>query len=269
MRIGFLGTGQMATALVNGLLANQAWPKEQITGLDIAKAARRNFTLATGVECTEPTAARAALNEIVVLAVKPQQAEAAAAILTDLPQPSLIISIAAGIPLASLEKWLGRERRLVRVMPNTPATIGQGVSVYACNREVNDQDRKNVERIFNAVGLVRELNEASLDAVTALSGSGPAYVFELIQGLTEAGIAVGLAPELALELTVHTVAGSAAMVERGIGSPEQLAKAVTSPGGTTEAGLAVMRKAGFRKILRETVTAARDRSSELGRKKQT
>ncbi len=263
MNIGFLGTGKMATAIVRGLVGKQAWPAEKILGYDISPVACESFTRATGVACSVRLADWVRRSDVIVLAVKPQQARAAAEAVRSPSSGQLVISIAAGLSLGKLAQWLGHDR-LVRVMPNTPATIGHGVSVYAHAPGAGLSDREIVERIFGAVGLVRHLEEPLLDAVTALSGSGPAYVFELIQGLAEAGTAVGLEPGLALELTVQTVIGGATMVQQGIGSPEQLRDAVTSPGGTTEAGLRVLREGGFRQLLASTVRSACDRSVELG-----
>jgi pyrroline-5-carboxylate reductase len=150
-------------------------------------------------------------------------------------------------------------------MPNTPLMVGKGATAFACAEAVTESDRAFVTSMFSAVGVVHEVPEEQLDAVTALSGSGPAYVFEMIQALVDAGAAVGLPADVALKLTVQTVAGAAEMVARGIGSPDALRAAVTSRGGTTEAGLAVLGEADFRNVIADVVRAAARRSEELGR----
>ena len=149
-------------------------------------------------------------------------------------------------------------------MPNTPALVSKGAAVYACSGGVTADDRALVERIFGAVGIVMEMDESKLDAVTGLSGSGPAYVFEMIQAMVDGAEVVGLAPEAALALTVETVAGAAEMVARKMGTPDELRTAVTSPGGTTAAGLAVLEDAEFRDIIKRVIQAASERSAELG-----
>jgi len=151
------------------------------------------------------------------------------------------------------------------VMPNTPVVVGMGASVFAAAAGVDEADRRLVGRMFGAVGLALEMPEERLDAVTALSGSGPAYAFEMIRALTAGAVALGLPPEAALQLAAQTLAGAAEMVRRGLGTPEQLRVAVTSPGGTTAAGLAVLDRAGFPALVAEVLRAARDRSVELGR----
>jgi pyrroline-5-carboxylate reductase len=176
----------------------------------------------------------------------------------------LLVSIAAGLPLSRLCSWFGHSR-VIRTMPNTPLLVGYGATVFTCAEAVSDADREFVRRIFGALGTVHEMPETAMDAVTALSGSGPAYMFEMVQALVDAGAAVGLEAEAAFELVTQTMAGAAAMLKRGMGTPEELRIAVTSPGGTTAAGLGVLQAAGFRELLQQTVRAARDRSIELGR----
>ncbi len=262
MNIGFIGTGKMATAIARGLIRQQAWPGTALFGVDVSAQARAEFTASTSAPCLPDLAALAAKADILILAVKPQDAAAAAEQVAPHSRDKLIISIAAGLTLEKLCAWLGH-RRIVRVMPNTPATVGQGVTVYACAPAVTETDKQLTERIFGAVGMVRPLPEELLNAATALSGSGPAYVFEVMQALIKAGTEVGLEPGLARELTAQTMLGSAAMVLQNVGSPEQLRDAVTSPGGTTEAGLRILRKGKLEELLSNTVRAARDRAREL------
>ncbi len=262
MNLGFFGAGKMATAIARGLIDKHIWCAKRMAAVDVAPQARADFTAATGVFCGDIPQALVERSDIIVLAVKPQQAREAAASVAGTLGDRLLISIAAGLTIARLADWFDH-RRIVRVMPNTPATVGQGMAVYACAEAATGSDRELTKEIFGAVGRVREAPESTLDAVTALSGSGPAYIFELIEALTQAGAAVGLDRELALELTLQTVLGSVAMVQQKVGDPEALRNAVTSPGGTTEAGLRVLRENGFREMLKQTVRAARDRSAEL------
>jgi len=201
---------------------------------------------------------------VVLLAVKPQAAEDAVVPLAGACAGKLVISICAGLPLARLAGWFASQR-VIRVMPNTPLVVGQGATVFTCGTDVTRGDRAVAQRIFGALGVALELPEEMMDAVTALSGSGPAYVFEMIQGLVEAGVEAGLPADVALVLTVQTVAGAAEMVRRGLGAPDELRAAVTSKGGTTAAGLAVFARADYRRLLKEVVRAARERSAELGR----
>ncbi len=262
MKIGFLGTGKMATAIARGLIDKKDWGPEQMAGMDISAEAREQFEATTGIPAFEHLSQLAQHSQAIVLGVKPQQAREASQAARDHFQDKLVISIAAGLPLTKLSRWFGHQR-IVRVMPNTPSTVGRGMSVYACGNEVTEEDTGLVESVLGAIGMVERLEEKHLDAATALSGSGPAYIFEIMQGLIEAGEAAGLPPETATRLTAQTVAGAAAMVQEKIGSPEELRDAVTSPGGTTEAGLKVLHKGNLRKLIKKTVLAARDRSIEL------
>lgn len=264
MKLAFIGGGKMATAMARGLVATDAWPRADLQAADVLPAAREAFTQATGVPCADSAAAIVNAADVLVLAVKPQGAQAAVAPLAAACRGKLVISICAGLKLATLARWFGSDR-VVRVMPNTPLTVGQGASVFACAAGVTPADQAVVRRIFGALGVVHELPEELLDAGTALSGSGPAYVFEFIQALAEAGTGLGLPPEVALALATQTVAGAAEMVRQGLGTPDALRDAVTSKGGTTAAALAVLAQREFRGLLREALTAARNRSLELGR----
>jgi pyrroline-5-carboxylate reductase len=264
MKLAFIGAGKMATAMARGLVETNTWARADLLAADVAPAAREAFTLATGVACAESAERIVGAADVLVLAVKPQGAQAAVAPLAAGSRGKLVISICAGLKLATLARWFGSER-IVRVMPNTPLMVGQGAAVFACAAGVTAADKAVAQRIFGALGIVHELPEDLLDAVTALSGSGPAYVFEFIQALADAGAALGLPADVALALAAQTVAGAAEMVRRGLGTPDALRDAVTSKGGTTAAALAVLAKRDFRGLLREALTAARDRSVELGR----
>lgn len=263
MELLFIGAGKMATALGAGIARYHLWPLEGIAATDIAAPAREAFTAATGIRCVASAADVIATAEVVLLAVKPQVAEAAVKALPPLRPGALVISICAGITIARLAGWFGTGR-VIRVMPNTPLMVGKGASAYALGPAADEAAAAVAERLLGTLGIVRQVGEAQLDAVTALSGSGPAYVFELAKAMAEAGEKVGLEPELALDLTVQTIAGAAEMMARKLGTPEQLRDAVTSPNGTTAAGLAVLSQNHFRDLVEKVVTAARDRSLELG-----
>jgi pyrroline-5-carboxylate reductase len=254
----------MATAIARGLVDNGVFTTAELAAVDVSAAARAAFTAATGVACGDDAAAAIEPADAVLLAVKPQVAAAAVAPVAGLCGGKLVISICAGLPVAKLAGWFSHER-IIRVMPNTPVTVGRGAAVFYCGAGASAADRALAEQIFGAVGIVLEMDEAQLDGVTALSGSGPAYVFEMIQALIDGAVAIGLPPDAAFALTVQTVAGAAEMVQRGLGTPDELRVAVTSPGGTTAAGLAVLSAAGFRDLIAIVLRAARDRSVELGR----
>ena len=264
MKLGFLGTGKMATAIAKGLVGKQVWQAADQIGFDVSPEACAAFQQATGVRSANDVEAFGRAADILLLAVKPQMAAAAVSPLRASGAGKLIISIAAGLPLAKLCIWFGHDR-IIRVMPNTPSMVGCGAAVYACGAGVETADRETAARIFGAVGIALEMPEAQLDAVTALSGSGPAYVFEMIRVLVEGAKALGMPEDAALQLTVQTVAGAAAMLTEGMGTPTDLRRAVTSPGGTTAAGLAVLDEADFPELMAKVLEAARDRSIELGR----
>lgn len=263
-RLVLVGAGKMGTAIAQGLVAAEVWPREGLAAVDVSAPARAAFEAATGLAVAESLEAVVPEAAVVVVAVKPQVAPGVVPLLEGTCGDALVVSIMAGVTLARLGEWLGGSR-IVRVMPNTPLTVGKGASVFACGPGVDEADRDTVRRIFGALGVVYEMDEDKLDAVTALSGSGPAYVFEMIQALVDAAVAVGLPAPEALALTAQTVAGAAEMVQQGLGTPEELRIAVTSPGGTTAAGLEVLGSADFRGLIRDVVRAARDRSVELGR----
>ncbi len=264
MNILFVGAGKMATALAGGLARNKVFPTEAIAACDISPAARESFQAATGLPCQETPASLIGAAEVIVLAVKPQTAEIAVRALPPRQKAVIVISICAGINTAKLRSWFGGGR-IVRVMPNTPLLVGKGASCYALGPDADKEAAKITEQIFSSLGQVWQVPEDWLDAVTAISGSGPAYMFEFIEALRLAGVKLGLPTELALALAVQTMSGAAEMLRQNLGSPEDLRRAVTSPGGTTAAALAVLEKAAFRQTIEEMARAAQARSLELGR----
>lgn len=201
---------------------------------------------------------------MLILCVKPGDVPEALREAGDLTG-KLLISIAAGVPLRRLREWAPGAPRLIRVMPNTPALIGKGAAAYAAAEGATTEDMAVTERIFGAVGVVVSVKEELLDAVTGLSGSGPAFVYTVIEALADGGVLMGLPRDVALRLAAQTVLGAAAMVlETGM-HPAQLRDQVTSPGGTTIAGIEVLEAAGMRAAIIGAVRAATERSSELGK----
>lgn len=264
MSLAFLGAGKMATAIARGLVGEQVYAPAAIRAADPYAAARAAFTASVGAATSDDNAAVIADADTVVLAMKPQDAGAALAPLRGAFAGKLLISICAGLSIAKLSAWTGSDR-IVRVMPNTPAMVNKGASVFACGGAVTAADREQTRRILGAIGIVMEMDESQLDAVTGLSGSGPAYVFEFIQALVDGAAGVGLDREQALALVVQTVAGAAEMLRQDLGTPDELRAAVTSKGGTTAAGLQVMADGNFRDLMARTVARATARSMELGR----
>ncbi|QDU88170.1 Pyrroline-5-carboxylate reductase [Pirellulimonas nuda] len=266
-KLAFIGAGQMATALAGGMVRSKQADARQIWASDPDPKARERFESAIpGANAVAETAQAVIDAETVVLAVKPQYAgEALADAAPAIDALTLVVSIAAGVKIGSIAAALPDGARVVRVMPNTPCLIGQGASAYCLGPHATSEDGRRVAKILGAVGMAIELPERLLDAVTGLSGSGPAYVYTVIEALTDGGVLVGLPRDAALRLAAHTVAGAAAMVIETGQHPAQLRDVVTSPGGTTIAGLAELERGGLRSTLIDTVAAATDRSQELGR----
>jgi pyrroline-5-carboxylate reductase len=266
-RIGSIGAGRMATALARGFVGSKTVAPDAIVAADPSEAARAAFVREVpGATIGRDNATVAGSAEVVLLAVKPQQMnDALAEIRAALQQDALVVSIAAGVTLARLAAGLPANQRIVRVMPNTPCLIGRGASAYSLGPHATAEDGLLVAKLLASVGAVYEVPETQLDAVTGLSGSGPAFVYSMIEALSEGGAAVGLPPKLAAELAARTVAGAAEMVLQTGETPSVLRDRVTSPGGTTQAGLEVLGKRGFRQAVVDAVTAATHRSAELGR----
>ncbi len=261
MTLGFIGSGKMATALVEGVLRAGLCAPSDIHASDALPAASAALAEKCGVTIAPDNRALAAAAQILILCVKPTDASAALGEMET--RGKLVISIVAGLPLAALA-GAAPGARIIRVMPNTPALIGRGAAAYALGPTATPEDEAAAQRILGAVGAAFPVSEKLLNAVTGLSGSGPAYVYVIIEALADAGVLEGLPRELALELAARTVAGGAAMVlETGL-HPGQLRDMVASPGGTTIAGLAALERAGLRAALIDAVHAATARSRELG-----
>ncbi len=263
--LGFVGTGRMATALAQALVRSDVVLPEQLYGHDPVPAAAKRFAQESSGQPAGSNRQLARTCRTLVLAVKPQQVEAAAAELApELNERHLVVSILAGVPLRRLRKLLGPGPRLVRVMPNTPCLLGQGASAFCVEPGCSQQDVAWVRRLLEPAGYCAQVPEHLMDAVTGLSGSGPAYVFVIIEALSDAGVRMGLPRELATQLAAHTVAGAAQMVIQTDLHPAQLKDQVTSPGGTTIAGLQQLESHGLRAALMAAVEAATWRSAELG-----
>lgn len=264
-QIGMIGAGQMATALARGLLGAGLVAAERLRASDPSAEARRQFAEATGAETTEDNQEVARWADVVFLAVKPQQMPAVLAELNGrLGAEKLAISIAAGMGLKKLSAGLGAEVRLVRVMPNTPCLVGQGASAYCLGQNATEEDARLVEQLLGAAGLVCRVDEKLMDAVTGLSGSGPAFVYLMIEALSDGGVRMGLPRSVATALAAQTVLGAAQMVLKTGQHPAVLKDRVASPGGTTIAGLKALEQGALRGTLMAAVEAAARRSAELG-----
>jgi len=264
-KIGFIGGGNMAEAIIKGLLAGGV----QAGAIMVAEpiSLRRNFLSSEYSVVTDDNLDVARQADIIILAIKPQ---VAASVLTAL-EPAitankLIISIMAGISTGFIEETLTNGVRVVRSMPNTPALIQTAATAVCAGRKATEQDLETAREIFSLVGTVVTVPEKQMDAVTGLSGSGPAYVFTFIEALSDAGVKNGLQRDVALQLAVQTVLGAAKMMAESTEHPAQLRDKVTSPGGTTIAALHALEKDGFRGVIMDAVDAACKRSKELAGK---
>jgi pyrroline-5-carboxylate reductase len=266
LRVGFIGCGAMASALAGGLVA-AGIGRDRIAGADPSADCRKAFGERVGAPVRSDNTGLVADSDIVVLAVKPGVVAPALEALAGEPglDRPLWISIAAGVGLRDLEARLPAAARVVRAMPNTPALARCGATAFAANRHASEADRAAARALFEAVGYVWESpSEDLLDAVTGLSGSGPAYVFLVLEALGDAGVRAGLPRDAAYELAFHTVRGAAQLAIDSGGHPAALKDQVTSPGGTTIAGLERLEACGVRAALYEAVAAATRRSRELG-----
>ncbi len=266
-RIGFIGSGQMAAALARGWLAAGLVTPERIAAADPVPAARERFRADVGVAAAETNAAAVASADLLVLAVKPQTmaavcAEAREAIGRRRPR---VVRIAAGFTLSRLKADLGEATRLVRVMPNTPCLVGESASGFAPGPNATAEDVALVQKLLDAVGRAVRVPEPLLDAVTGLSGSGPAFVYLMIEAMSDGGVKAGLPRDVATTLAAQPVLGAAKMVLTSGRHPGALKDDVASPAGTTIAGLHELERAGLRGALMNAVEAAARRAAELGK----
>ncbi len=264
--IAFVGAGKMASAMVDGLLKQSGEDPSSLACTCGNDPSGPGLAKRTGIHYIAEAGELASRAEVVVLACKPQQ-------LPSLPELSrqtegkLILSILAGTGLDTLKQRFPKARACVRAMPNTPGQIGAGITAFAHDGSLGDADRSQVDTILASLGIVIEVEEEALDAITALSGSGPAYLFAFTEALIEAGVGLGLPKDTASLLARETVIGAAKLLESANRPPEALRQAVTSPGGTTEAALNVFQREGLNRIVEHALRAAHHRSIELSQLK--
>jgi pyrroline-5-carboxylate reductase len=266
-KMGFIGGGNMGEALIKGLIGSGLVESNRILVNDISQERLQHLHSAYRVQIVTSHLELARSVDVILLAVKPQQVgEVLAEIRGGLEHLPLLISIAAGVQLATLEEGLGQPVPVVRVMPNTPALVLAGASALSAGTHATSEHMSIARILFEAVGQVVEVNEAHMDAVTGLSGSGPAYIFMVMEALIDAGVLLGLSRPVARDLAVQTTLGTAKLLSESGAHPATLKDQITSPGGTTIHGLAVLEKGGLRGMLMDAVAVATKRSRELGRK---
>ncbi|HXR36512.1 MAG TPA: pyrroline-5-carboxylate reductase [Candidatus Binataceae bacterium] len=270
-KLGFIGAGNMGQALAHGLVAHKVFKATQLMASDVDAVRRRKFSRATGIAAVRDNLDVVREAPAIVLAVKPQTidavlAEIGAQITSDgTAARKLFISIAAGVPIERIQSLLGAKCRVIRVMPNAPAMVGEGMAALVRGASATKADEAFALRLFRAVGQAVALNdERLLDAVTALSGSGPAYVYLFVKAMADAGVEQGLPAKLAQEMALQTLCGAAAQMRQSKMPVEELIRVVASPGGTTEAALRSFAANGFPGVVAAAIKAAADRSRELG-----
>jgi pyrroline-5-carboxylate reductase len=264
--IGFVGGGNMAEALIRGLVRGGHVPAERVWASGPRPERMAELKAAYAIRATGDNREVARQSQILVLSVKPQILDRVLLEIADAVTPgALVISLAAGVSTAAIERRLASGARVIRSMPNTPAVIGAGATAIAAGSHAEASDLELARFVFDAVGITVVLDETQLDAVTGLSGSGPAYIFLILEALADAGVKVGLSRRTAQKLAAQTVMGSAKLLLDTDGHPGQLKDMVTSPGGTAIAGLHTLEQGGLRTTLINAVEAATLRSRELGR----
>lgn len=263
--LGIIGAGNMAEAIARGVTSRNVLSAAQIVAADVSPARRELFDRQLGIRAVQNGVDAARDSKMILLSVKPQQMrDALGGIGAVLPSDALVISIAAGISTALIETGLGKGTwRVIRTMPNTPMLVGEGMVAISGGRHATADDLARARRLFEPAATVIEVPEEQLDAVTALSGSGPAYFFFLVEQMIAAGVEMGLSEDQARLLASKTVLGAAKMLATVPDSPEELRRKVTSPGGTTEAAIRFMEAENFPAIVRNALHAAQRRSREL------
>ena len=265
LNVGFLGAGKMATAMAKGFLRAGLVSQSQLIASDVADGARQAFEHQLGARATEDNAEVVRFARILFIAVKPDQVlELLDEVRPRLTDAHLIISIAAGVTLGKIEDALFEGARVVRVMPNTPALVGASASAFSVGTSASREDAILVQKFLSAVGLALEVKEKLLDAVTGLSGSGPAYAFLMMEAMSDGAVAAGLPRDIATRLAAQTLLGAARLLLESGMHPGALKDMVTSPGGTTIEGLHELEKAGVRAGLMNAVRAAAEKSKKLG-----
>jgi pyrroline-5-carboxylate reductase len=266
MRIGFIGAGKMATALARGFINSNICAASDILASDVQESARKSFEKETSAHTTDSNQKIAEFAKTIILAVKPQNVGTVLNQIKDyISENHLLISIAAGIKISFIESLVPAGTRVIRVMPNTPALVGCGASAYAPGKSATKSDEELTHKLLSSVGIAVKVNEELLDAITGLSGSGPAYIYLVIEAMSDGGVAAGLPRDIATKLAAATVMGAAKMVlETGL-HPGQLKDMVTSPGGTTIEGLHELEKSAVRAAFINAVRAATEKSKILSK----
>jgi pyrroline-5-carboxylate reductase len=263
-KLGFLGGGRMAEALINGVLSAKRYRPDHIHVADPDRGRLDHLKTRYGVQVGAANNEVVGLSDVVVLAVKPQVMVDALSGIRDVLTKQLVVSVAAGITISRLRDVCGPAARIIRAMPNTPAMVGEGITALAIGPNVEEDAVDCASEIFRSVGRVVTIQEPLMDAVTGLSGSGPAYVFLMIEAMADGGVKVGLPRETASLLAAQTVLGAARMVLETGQHPARLKDQVASPGGTTMAGLYRLEQGGLRAVLIDAIETATKRSQELG-----
>ena len=266
--ITFIGSGNMATSIIGGLIA-QGYPPHAITACNPNADALEKIEAQFGINVSTDNTKSTANSNVIVLAVKPQILKSVvldlALSVSNNPKKPIVISIAAGITGALLSRWMGSRTAIIRCMPNTPALVQEGATGLYANEFVSDNQKAIAEKLMQGVGSVIWVNSEELvDAVTAVSGSGPAYFFLLMEAMIDAGIKQGLTLDQASQLTMQTALGAAKLAKKSDVRVNELRRRVTSPGGTTEAAIVALEEAGFRGIVDNALSACADRSKAMG-----
>jgi len=265
-KIGVIGAGKIGSAIARGVIHAGLATKEKVMTSDVSESLRQSASQELGIRATADNLELCSFADIVILAVKPQIVDPVAReIARTLGKSKLLVSVAAGVPLARIETQLEPGARVVRVMPNIPCVVGAGAAGYAGGAHATASDLEKVGAILNSFGVGMAVEEKYLDAVTGLSGSGPAYVFMFMEALADGGVQMGLTREVALKLAMQTVYGAARMALESGKHLGELKDEVTSPGGTTIAGIYAMEQRGFRGSVMDAVVGATKRSQELGK----
>jgi pyrroline-5-carboxylate reductase len=265
-KIGVIGAGKIGAAIARGVIRAALVSKDQVMASDVSAPLRQAIASELGIEATPDNGALCEFADTVVLAVKPQVVDGVAREIAEkIGSAKLLVSVAAGVPLSRIEAQLAPGARVVRVMPNLPCVVSAGAAGYAPGTHATADDLEHVGLILNSFGVALPVEEKDLDAVTGLSGSGPAYVFLFMEALADGGVQVGLARNVALKLAMQTVYGAARMALESTKHLGELKDEVASPGGTTIAGIHSLEQRGFRGTVMEAVVNATKRSQELGK----
>lgn len=268
-KVAVIGGGKMGEVIAAGIISNHLALPSEVTVTDVIKERREYLKMEYGVEVSEDNAAAAKKAAVVILAVKPQAMRAVLqGMAAGLDETKLVISIAAGVPVKSIETWIGGKPRVIRAMPNTAALVGEGAAALAKGGNASDIDLELAKAVFDSVGKAAVVEEYLMDAVTGLSGSGPGYVFVIIDALSDAGVHVGLSRDVARKLAAQTLLGAAKLCLNGDKHPGELRDMVTSPAGTTIAGIKALEEGGIRATLIKAVEAATLRSKVLGKSEE-